>query len=241
MIRPPGALSRRFAKIITLGAIPIVAAPRRAGLLRLRGLVPQRAGPAPAGSGRPSGGPFADRLGGQRSCRGHAGLSLSPPRGAAGRDSIEHGARGPCGGRESGAFARRHSRAARRAGRRRGARPAGGRRIHVPHRARGARDAPLPEMELRARRSSARFVALYPWSDISDMRNESVSARSARFRSWFDYSVFQFATPQQNPEHLALLDRRLSRTRAARASWSRMARRSMRAASSPPSSRATSC
>ena len=47
------------------------------------------------------------------------------------------------------------------------------------------------------------FVSLYPWSDVSDMRGESAQARLARYHSWFDYSVFQYATPSQNPDHLA--------------------------------------
>ena len=47
------------------------------------------------------------------------------------------------------------------------------------------------------------FVTLYPWSDIADMRGESAQARVRRYRSWFDYSIFQFATPAQNPDHVA--------------------------------------
>ena len=47
------------------------------------------------------------------------------------------------------------------------------------------------------------FVALYPWSDVSDMRSEPAAARGSRYRSWFDFSVFRFALPTANPDRLA--------------------------------------
>ncbi len=47
------------------------------------------------------------------------------------------------------------------------------------------------------------FVAFYPWGDVPDIRRANGAAKVAAFMSWFDFSVFQYAKPTLNPDRLA--------------------------------------
>jgi PAS domain S-box-containing protein len=47
------------------------------------------------------------------------------------------------------------------------------------------------------------FVAFYPWGDVPDIRRAKGKEKIAAFMSWFDFSVYQYARPALNPDRLA--------------------------------------
>ena len=211
MIRPPGALSRRFAKIITFGAIPIVlllgvlafyayeVSYRSVLDLHRQGLVARQAGLSQIASAVSDHVVVMQAYLTRRLEEPQSAVQSSTTRGGLAEDENPGPARGavlaPPGLLDSPG-ARQRLAAAESL-------------FPIERAVHETRRYLKWSYVLDANRA---FVALYPWSDVSDMRSESADARGARFRSWFDYSVFQYATPQQNPEHMpfwtaAYLDR----------------------------------
>ncbi len=202
MIDRPGALSRRFAKIVALGAIPIVlllgvlgyyayeVAFRSVLDLHRQGLVARQAGLAQIASA------VRDHV---AVMQAYLGRRLEQPsdlpiqstaRGGLAEDEDPGPARGaiisPPGGLDA-TGARERLAAAETL-------------FPIERAVHDTRRYLKWSYVLDADRA---FVALYPWSDVSDMRAEPRAARDTRYRSWFDFSVFQFAVPVQNPEKRA--------------------------------------
>lgn len=202
MIRPPGPLARRFAKIVALGVIPVVlllgvlgyfayeASFRTVLDLHRQGLVARQAGLAQIASA------VRDHVAVMQAYLTRRLEAASP------KDDVSRTSGGLANDEDPG--------------------PARGVILAPPGALEGAGTRerlaaaeslfPIQRAVHETRRylkwsyvfdAKQGFVSLYPWSDVSDMRGESAPARLARYNSWFDYSVFQFATPPQNPDHLA--------------------------------------